>query len=259
MTDLNANESPSLPPIYVISLARAAQRRADIVARLNTAGVEYEITEAIDYKTLNMDEHKHRIREDVHIKRYQVGIAPGTIGCVMSHMNLWRRIVTEQTPVALILEDDAIWDSAFFDVVSKVVSSEWDYDIVMLSHVGVSKKLRVLEDLTNTRHLVSYRRSGWITAAYLIRLPGAVKLLPHCQQITSGADALLRENWRTGLRTYNVKPSPVTTPIEGSFSDPTGPRQELTPQQKRQRSRMRAYRRFRRVVYGFTHPPRKRQ
>ena len=257
MTDASAT---SLPPIYVISLARAERRRADITARLDAAGVEYELTDAVDYKTLNMDKMRSRIREEVHLKNYQVGIAPGTIGCVMSHMNLWRRIVEEQTSAALILEDDAVWSDDFFDVVGKVADSEWDFDMVMLSHVGGSKKLRVLEQLTENRQLVFYRRPGWMTAAYLIRLSGANKLLPYCREITSGADALTRENWRTGLRTYNVKPSPVTTPVEGTLSDPgSNPRPALTPRQKRQRSRMRLYRGFRRRLHGFTHPPKKRK
>ena len=257
MTNL-ANTALVLPPIYVISLARAEKRRADITALLDAAGVVYEITEAVDYKNLNIDEHKHRIHEEVHIRNYQVGIAPGTIGCVMSHMNLWKRVVAEQTPYALILEDDAAWDNDFFEVVAGVINSEWDWDMVMLSHVGGSKKFRVLEDLSETRKLVAYRRPGWITAAYLIRLSGAIKLLPHCRLITSGADAILRESWRTGLRTYNVKPSPATTPDEGSFSDPINLRTKLTPQEKRQRSYMRLYRKFRRSLHSFMHPPRKR-
>lgn len=253
MTDAAA----SLPPIFVISLARAIGRRADITRRLNADGVRYELTDAVDYKRLDFDNLPVRVRQEAHVKNYQVEIAPGTIGCVMSHMNLWRRMVDEQIPAALILEDDAVWDGDFWEVAGKVAASAWDFDMVMLSHVGGSKKLHVLEQLTDNRRLVLYRRPGWMTAAYLIRLSGAVKLLPHCHEITGGADALTRENWRTGLRTYNVKPSPVTTPADGTLSDPS-PRPALTRQQQRRRSWMRLYRGLRRRLHNFTHPPRRR-
>ena len=255
MTD---SAAAALPPIYVISLARAAKRRADITARLNAAGVRYELTDAVDYKKLDFDNLPIRIRQEVHLKNYQVEIAPGTIGCVMSHMNLWRRIAAEQIPAALILEDDAVWDDDFWEVLGKLAASAWDFDMVMLSHIGGSKKRRVLEQLTGNRQLVLHRRPGWMTAAYLIRLSGANKLLPYCFDITGGADALTRENWRTGLRTYNVKPSPVTTPTEGTLSDPA-PRPPLTPRQQLRRARMRLYRGFRRGLHYFLRPPRKRQ
>lgn len=252
------SDAASPPPIFVVSLARAADRRADITRRLNADGVRYELTDAVDYKTLDFDNMPIRIRQETHLKNYQVEIAPGTIGCVLSHMNLWRRMVAEQIPAALILEDDAVWDGDFWEVVGKVAASAWDFDMVMLSHIGGSKKLRVLEQLTRRRQLVLYRRPGWMTAAYFIRLSGAAKLLPHCLDITGGADALTRENWRTGLRTYNVKPSPVTTPTDGTLSDPN-PRPPLTRRQQRRRSMMRLYRGFRRRLHNFTHPPRRRK
>jgi len=250
------SDTAALPRIFVISLARASERRADITARLNADGVRYELTDAVDYKDLDFDRLPVRVRQQAHVKNYQVEIAPGTIGCVLSHMNLWRRIADEKIPVALVLEDDALWDADFWQVVATVAASAWDFDMVMLSHIGGSKKLRVLERLTERRRLVLYRRPGWMTAAYLIRLSGARKLMPHCFDITGGADVLTRENWRTGLRTYNVKPSPVTTPVDGTLSDP-GPRAPLTRRQQRRRARMRLYRGLRRRLFNLLHRPRK--
>ena len=95
-------------PVYVISLARAADRRAGIIDRLTVAGMKYEIVDAVDGETLDLNSFGDRL-----VNR---SMTKGAIGCFLSHYNLWQRMIAEQIPTAIVLEDDALWDEDFFEV-----------------------------------------------------------------------------------------------------------------------------------------------
>ena len=83
---------PDFPPIFVISLARAAHRREKMCARLDALGLQYEIVDAVDGKTADPQTYQNRLRQD--IARLKVGyeLSPGQIGCYLSHCYLWERM-----------------------------------------------------------------------------------------------------------------------------------------------------------------------
>jgi hypothetical protein len=88
-------------PIFVISLARAPERRRFMQEQLDSLGLSYEIVDATDGKLI----------PEVERTRLQAPGAcyvPGVIGCYMSHIGVYQLIVDRNLPVALILEDDAV-------------------------------------------------------------------------------------------------------------------------------------------------------
>ena len=52
-----------IPPIFVISLARATERRADITRRLDAEGLQYEIVDAVDGRELNRADYADRLEQ----------------------------------------------------------------------------------------------------------------------------------------------------------------------------------------------------
>ena len=75
------------PPIFVISLAREAERRARMAQEL--AGFDFEFFDAVDGRTLDAAQYAHRL--DAEWFRIMRGreLAPGEIGCFLSHYGLW--------------------------------------------------------------------------------------------------------------------------------------------------------------------------
>ena len=117
-----------IPPVFVISLARAAERRADMIRRLDAADVRYEIVDAVDGATLDLSQLKERIKPGLlseKADRVADTLNSGAIGCYLSHYHLWERMVREGVECALVLEDDVEWSGDFFQVVREVVASEW--------------------------------------------------------------------------------------------------------------------------------------
>lgn len=242
-------------PIYIISLARAAERRANIRKRLELERVPYEIIEAVDGATLEPKSYAHRLQNDLCQKRYQERLTPNQIGCFLSHHNLWERMIAEQTPHALILEDDACWQHGFFEMVAALPNAQWIWEVVLLSHVKPTRVEKTLCELPHDFKLVRYRRPGWSTAAYMITLSGAKKLHKQCMDISGTVDTMMREYWRSGLVLYDVAPSPVHHPdVPSTIGYDRAP---LTKAEHRQRQRMRNYRGFRRKLHHLLHPPKR--
>ncbi len=88
-------------PVYVISLGRVVERRNAIKRHLDELGIHYEIIEAIDGATLSEQKVSSITCEA------SKNLHRGTIGCYMSHINVYEKIASRRQQLALILEDDA--------------------------------------------------------------------------------------------------------------------------------------------------------
>ncbi len=242
-------------PIYVISLARAHDRRRNICKRLDDAGVEYELVDAVDGKTIDPTLYEHRLRQDLSYKRHQERLNQAEIGCFLSHYSLWERMISEQTPHALILEDDVCWHDEFFEIVEMLPKVEWLWDFVLLSQYGTRKLEKILCDFPHGYQLARFKRPSWGSIAYAITLSGARKLHKQCFEINGTLDTMMRRYWESNLMWYEVIPPPAYQSGEQTLLHHD--RGSLTKAEKRQRSLMRKYRNFRRKLYHLTHPPKR--
>lgn len=89
--------------IFVISLARAEQRRARISRELTALGLDFEIVDAVDATSRVPAEFEHQIDRAANPQ-----LSEPEYGCALSHALLYRRIVAEGIEHSLIMEDDAV-------------------------------------------------------------------------------------------------------------------------------------------------------
>ena len=238
--------------IYVISLARAAERRAIITKRLTAADVDYEIVDAVDGKDLDLIKLKHRLKvKNAEKKR-------GEVGCFLSHYNLWQRMADQKIPHAVILEDDAEWDDDFFTVINKLPKSEWEWDVVNLMYKNRVRIETLLCNIGNRRMVRTVRPTSSMIG-YAVSLTGANKLLKHCVNIREQIDVQWREYWINHLDFYCIDP-----PIGYQSGAPSTIGHDNTgkPIKKKydfKKTMGRLYRKIRRALYHWTHPPRIRK
>ena len=209
---------PNLPPIFVISLARAAHRREAMRERLNALGLQYEIIDAIDGAALNPADYENRLRQDKFRRKFGRNMLSGEIGCYLSHYQLWQRIVAEKTPCALVLEDDAALDEDLFSVVCAISNLQWHWGVILLSCETQKTPGRVLATIgdKNWRLILCSRRLV-STAGYVISQQGARELLEHCREINAPIDVSYSEWWHSGIPFHCVVPSLVRQVEEHSF------------------------------------------
>jgi glycosyl transferase, family 25 len=93
-------------PIFVVNLASAPLRREHICAHLDSLGLAYEVVDAVDGRLLS-EEERRQFAPDA------ATMSPGAIGCFLSHLEVYRRILASGRPMGLLLEDDARLNPAF--------------------------------------------------------------------------------------------------------------------------------------------------
>lgn len=92
--------------IFVISLKDAVKRRASIVEQLSSMGLEFEFIDAIYGKELSKSEVEQLVDQRIAYRYEGYRLTPGEIGCALSHLAVYKRVVDEKIPYALIFEDD---------------------------------------------------------------------------------------------------------------------------------------------------------
>ncbi|NPT35563.1 glycosyltransferase [Paraburkholderia xenovorans] len=122
----------SLVPVHVISLSRSGRR--DAIARfLTDHGAAFRIEDAVDGRSLAQSELDAVYDDAAARRRYGRSMTRAEVACFMSHRSVWRKIV-ETGRAAVVLEDDAMLEPAFFERVLRANESELSAvaDIVLL-------------------------------------------------------------------------------------------------------------------------------
>jgi len=89
--------------IFVINLPHRADKRAEILAQGEKYRLPLEIFEAVNGSAFTDDKLKNLVHD------YPAcAMTKGVIGCALSHLGIYKKIIDENIPIALILEDDAI-------------------------------------------------------------------------------------------------------------------------------------------------------
>ena len=195
-------------PVYVISLQRDLKKRAHITQQLDSLGISFEIVNAVDGKELDLSKIAERLKDD-RLKYRGYELTPGEMGCYLSHCNLWEKIIAEEIPYALILEDDAILADDVGEIINALPNADWCWDVVRLSATRKRKINCILQSIGKNRFLVRYRTPAEDTVAYVITLSGAKILRRHCQIMSRAIDVLYEQWWKTGIQFLAVNPPPV--------------------------------------------------
>jgi glycosyl transferase family 25 len=107
------------PTVFVISLPGSSCRAA-LVSRVAALGVEFRLVEAINGRLLSPD----KVAEvyDARAARRRLGreMSAGEIGCALSHRQVYRTMLAEGLETAVVLEDDAIVDDEFVEILRQV-------------------------------------------------------------------------------------------------------------------------------------------
>lgn len=114
---------------YVINLARSADRRAHIITQLRKAQVNYEIVNAVDGRDLDLSDV--RVVDPVFAAANMAH--PGVVGCALSHLEVYRRILHDGLEIACILEDDVVLPSDLGSLTGAIAPYMTGAEVVLLN------------------------------------------------------------------------------------------------------------------------------
>lgn len=201
----------NLPPIYIISLKNSPRR--DIISkRLNGLGLNFEFIDAVYGKELSEAEIKN-VDYDFYKKYNSKKLTLAEVGCAMSHIKIYEKIVNENLSGAIILEDDAIISQHFKEIVFNAINkSSPNCELLFIDH-GKVKSYPFKKTLPENYKLAKYRspsknskRCIIYATAYFLSLNGAKKLLDYAYPIRMPADYLIGLIQKTQINAYGIEP-----------------------------------------------------
>ena len=249
-------------PVFVISLARAAERRAKMIRRLDEANVAYEITDAVDGAILDLSQLGERLDRKGQMRHLGRPMTRGEIGCYLSHYNLWRRMTDEQIPMAVILEDDATLKDGFAQAVAAVAACDYEWDVVLL-HAPFRGTRRLVCNLGGDFQLMDYKRHYPRTTGYLVSLSGAKKLADYCRCMRLSIDVEWGRLHRWNGAFYYLTPRVVhhegSDSIISQIAKEDGETHAPTRRWRFFRSLLKAHREFSLWFHFHTRRPKRKQ
>ena len=87
--------------IFVVNLATQPQKKTKFINEWDGLEGNLEFIDAVDGRTMT-DEELSQLTLDYP----NLHLAKGEIGCALSHLKIYKKIVEDRIPIALILEDD---------------------------------------------------------------------------------------------------------------------------------------------------------
>jgi len=190
-------------PIYVISLARAKQRRAQVASEFERVGFDYTIFEGIDGE-LSSEELTDSFDIRAWTRNMGGPLSLGHLGCYMSHVQLWRLVSNQDDAIALICEDDVIFSSEFPNALVSALSMQSRWDIVRFSCVRAKGKL--LQALSGEFRLNAYWGPFTGNGCYLIKRDVAARLADSFLPIRRAHDHELNRFFFYNIRLMGLEP-----------------------------------------------------
>ena len=204
----------------VISLKKSIDRREYIIKQCNQIGIEYEILEGIDGSTLpeNIRDEFVQARKNAYAPKglppSKWEVTPGVVGCALSHINAYKKIVESNTDAALILEDDAILTDRLKTLMENRIATkllrEGQVEIIQLAAVksdyGYLPEIKLLDRVKLAPGLTIGKAAKIIPGAscYIISKSGAQKLLDNILPLRYESDQILANCAYFGIAYYAV-------------------------------------------------------
>lgn len=200
----------ALPPIWVISLRRAPERRRFVEEVFGELGLSFEILDAVDSRQLSAAQlGAYSERRATYL--YGRGLGRGMLACSLSHLGAMQRLVSSNLPEVVIFEDDTRPVEDFGDLLAVRDQLPADRDVVTFhSLFGWASPSPVGQPLIGSYRACRYARTPMGTQAYLITRTAAERVLEAGYPVALPPDELLLRPHPCGLTVYGVEPSPVT-------------------------------------------------
>lgn len=119
-------------PVLVLSLEDAEARRANLVGQLDALGLGHEIVSAVDGRSGLPERYEAMVDRAATRAALHRDMAGAEYACALSHHFIYRRVLDDGLPGAIVLEDDAVLTPLFAEFVR--AGAYRAADLVVLDH-----------------------------------------------------------------------------------------------------------------------------
>jgi glycosyl transferase family 25 len=195
--------------VMVINLEGAHERWQYMEKASQVLNTPIERVAAVDGRKLSDQEIRAVWQIDVNQQHYKKILTKPEMGCYLSHVACWQKIVDEDLDFALILEDDADIDASINDYIEQLSRSVTAWDYIEMSKGNATYGFEDAFVLTKNLKCVKRLHLQTTTTAQLVSQAGARKLLKHALPLKRPVDVDLQHWYEFKLRCFSVDPLPV--------------------------------------------------
>ena len=120
--------------VYVVSLKDSVDRRKSIITQCEKLGIKPIFIDVIYGKDLTKSEISQYCNQNKAKQLFGRELLLGEVGCALSHKKIYQKMIDDNIPYAVILEDDAVVKEGFNEVVSLVYKNNLSWHIILLGH-----------------------------------------------------------------------------------------------------------------------------
>ncbi len=172
-------------PIWVISLPGASERRAATRAQLEAQGLPFTFLDAVDGRKRLPARYEDLVDRPGTIAHLGYAMSDAEYACAVSHQLAYKKLVDEDWPGAVILEDDVLLTEKF-----RTFYDTRGYEAAPLIQLfyfdAVVRKTG--QRSTAAARLVRLVSTAWMTVGYSISAEAAAKLRAHALPLRGYAD-----------------------------------------------------------------------
>lgn len=176
----------------VINLPSSLERRAKIDNQTKALGLEVDFVEAINGKTLNMDnlprfDHERRVRETA------VEMSASEHACLASHLKALTLFLQSDSFFCTVSEDDVVYSKEFIEKTNFLISRTEGWDYIKLLNEGVHYPLVSYSADSRVDYLTLTfpKNLSYCSNCILYTRPGARKVLKYFDNYWNSFDTQL--------------------------------------------------------------------
>ncbi|TMP37787.1 glycosyltransferase family 25 protein [Pseudoalteromonas rubra] len=195
------------PSIFIINMDGCEDRWQATYTRLKEVGLDATRFPATNGKQLSESEVTEWYDPAANLKRYHRHLTPGEIGCYISHYRVYEKVVNEQLPYALVLEDDLHIEDSLAPLLALIPALK-NWDMIKLSDNRANPFIDTLK-LSDHFTLGNYKKVPNGAQGYLISQEGAKKLMRR-KPFFRPVDVDFQFHGELELRIVGIKPYPIS-------------------------------------------------
>lgn len=207
---------------FVINLAKDVVRKNHMIEKLDSLNLDYEFIDAV-YGLDITDNDMPSFYNAARAIKVRTSLAKSEIGCALSHIKIYQKIVQDNLPYAVILEDDVTINADINDVVTTLekdghLKSDTS-DIIFLGGGRFRYSNWYPKKLTAQYKFVSVYDRAWGAYGYIITNAAARSLLTNITPIYTVIDYwdhYARNRW---VSLKAVIPKVITISADGADSN----------------------------------------
>ncbi|MCY4217149.1 MAG: glycosyltransferase family 25 protein [Flavobacteriaceae bacterium] len=209
--------------IFVINLNTSKDRWKRIKEQLDLQKLDYERISGIDLREDSRQHLKKRYNPKKNRKKYHKSLSIGEIGCYLSHIKCWKKILSDKIDFAVIIEDDVKLLKNLNEILLTLYNQSfpnWDY--IKIGEKPIKRKTRVVKGLNDFRLIKYLKKPPTGSYGQIVSKTGAKKLLDNSKTIFRPVDVDIQYVWENKLILYGIKPycvDPIKTQSDISDMD----------------------------------------